>query len=361
MTQPSPTLIDLVAGRPTSSPNMKIAALAIEHRLGGQLLRKVNAGAISVSPDDHRTLTAADIATAAHHEQLWRGATSAIDSLADVDIQAFIIKGVAEEARWYATLGDRPCSDVDVLIAPGSVDRVDVVLDTLCPDYPAREAAVSLVRGRQLQHVHFVREGVAIDVHFDPLKLGTWVRRADLVTEGATCVVGPAGAVLPVLAPELALVSFLTHLNKDGFAYLGAYGDVVRVLERPGLDWDRFDRFVASEGLEVPVQQSIAAVSKTLQIELSRPLVTGPRARAWNLLWPESSRLRGHDGRKTMRYRQRLIPLLMTGRRSDVVRELGRQLFPPAALLDIHRPELTGRRRLRHLSLDRFLGRAAGS
>ena len=77
-----------------------------------------------------------------------------------------------------------------------------------------------------------------------------------------------------MLAPELALVAFLTHLNKDRFAYLSAFGDIARVVGHPGLDWDLVERFVAGEGLAVPVWKSLDVVARTLELDLDIPAGT---------------------------------------------------------------------------------------
>lgn len=353
MTAPPSALVELVKGRPVEVVPGLVAS-ALEHRLGAQLLSVAEAGEVELSADDRRALVAADIATSTRHRELWRGLSSAIDALEEVGIASIALKGVAAEARWYDRLGERPCSDVDLLIAPDDVDRVDRVLDRLWPDHPAADEVVTLVRRRQLQHVHLVWEGVPLDVHFDPLKLGIWVRQVDSIAETATTVDSPDGRPVPVLAPELALVGFLTHLNKDRFAYLGPYCDVARVTARSDLDWALVRRFVEGEGLEVPVWKSLAAVATMLELEIDIPSTGGWRARLWDRLWPPSARLLGHEGRSSSRHRQVAIPVLTTGRGREVAREMRRQLLPPRALLDVHRPDLGHHGVVRRLTLDRL-------
>lgn len=352
MAAPVPELFDLVRGRPiTPGPNLVESAL--EHRLGGQLLSIVESDGIQLSATDCRTLMVADLASADHHRHLWRAMTSAVEALAQSGISSIAIKGVAEEARWYGRVGERPCSDVDLVIAPDDVARIDEVLAALAPDHPAASDVITLVRRRQLQHVDITWDGVAMDIHLDPLKLGLWTRQVDLAVETATVVSGPDGQSVPVLAPELALVAFLTHLNKDRFSYLGAYGDVARIATRPELDWDLVDRFVRGEALQVPVWKSLSVVVDALDIDLDVPVVTGWRARLWDRLWPASVRLLGHEGRNARRRRQAWIPLLTSGRWPEVVREARRQLGPPKALLELDQPDLRRHGLVRRLTLDR--------
>ncbi|MDH3679142.1 MAG: nucleotidyltransferase family protein [Acidimicrobiia bacterium] len=354
MTRPSPPLFDLAAGRSIDDRASGLVPSAIEHRLGGQLLQLVEAGRIELTPDEQRTLIAADLATGAHHRALWQGLVSAIDALAEIGIDAFALKGVAEEARWYGRVGLRPCSDVDLLIAPNAVDRIDDVLERLWPEHPSVGEVTELVRRRQLQHVHGTWQGVTVDVHLDPLKLGLWIQQTDLVVETARRINGPDGSSVAVLAPEMALVSFLTHLNKDRFAYLGAYGDVARIATDPGIDWDFVRRFVEREGLAAPVWKSLAVVVEALDLPVEVPRVDGWRGRLWDRLWPPSSRLGGHEGRAGRRHRQAWIPALTTDRWPDVIRTTRRELLPPRSLLDLHRSGFEDHGRLRRLTIDRL-------
>lgn len=352
MSRPPPSLIDLVAGRRVV-PTPGLVASALEHRLGGQLLAMVDAGHMELSTADHRRLTAADLATIDFHRQLWSALASALDAIGELGIEAIAIKGVAEEARLYGPLGQRPCADIDLVIASHHVDRIDEILERLDPVQPDIAVITDLVRRRQLQHVHLVWEGVALDLHLDVLKLGIWTRHNDIVVATATTVQGPDGGSIPVVAPEVALIVFLTHLNKDRFSYLGAYGDVARAVRDPDLDWDLVHRFVDGEGLAVPVWKSLGAVAEDLAVDIDVPPVKGWRGRAWDRLWPAEVRLCGHDGRSDHRQRQWWIPVLASGRGAELGPELRRRALPSKALLDYHKPELRGHSRLRRLTLDR--------
>lgn len=354
MTAPVPELIDLVAGR-SVSPGPGLITSAIEHRLAGLLLSQVEAGAVTVPDRDHRTLIAADLAVTAHHRQLWSALGAAERRLSEAGVTAIALKGVADEARWYDRFGERPCGDVDLIVAPGDVETVIEVFGSALPSNPGRAELAALVSARQLQHLHFNWRGVPFDLHFDPLKLGLWIEQLDLVFSTATSVTGPDGQQVAVMSPELALIGHLTHLNKDRFSYLRAYGDVIRIIDRAELDWDLIDRFVRNESLQVPVWKSLTAVLDVVgpRDQVPIPELAGWRARMWDRLWPPASRLRGQDGIEDHRYHQLLIPAL-TGRWPEVAREYRRAVLPPRALLDYHRPDLESHGRLRRLSLDRL-------
>ncbi len=325
---------------------------AIEHRLGGQLLSAVDAGRVQVDIEDHRRLLAGDLSSTAHHERLWTALVAALDALESVGINALAIKGVAEESRWYDRMGERPCSDVDLVLVPEHVDRIGEALDVLGPDRADSEAITGLVSRRLLQHVHMEWEGITLDLHLDPLKLGLWTR-SDLIMATATSGRSPDGRSVSMLAPEIALVGFLTHLNKDRFSYLGAFLDVARILQYDRLDWDLVRRFVSDEALEIPVWRSLGVVVDALDLDVEVPHGDGWRGELWDRLWPPSIRLQGHEGRSSHRRRQDWLPLLTTDRWREVRREARRQLIPPRALLDVHQPELADHGYLRRITCDR--------
>jgi hypothetical protein len=188
-----------------------------------------------------------------------------------------------------------------------------------------------------------------------------WTRHPERLWEATTTMADPAGRVVPVLEPAMALALALVHLNKDRFAYLGSYGEVVRILGDAALDWDTFDRFITDEGLRVPVWSSLAEVVDRLGLDgpipIDRAATRGWRGRLWRGLWPSRSRLRGNEGRRSHRQRQVLIPGISQARTAEVAAELRRRAVPPRSLLDLHRPELSGHRYLRRVTLDRLWGR----
>lgn len=353
MSEPDAALFDIAAGRPASAGEGLVAS-AIEHRLGGLLLSASESGSIELGRADTTALVASDEATIAHHRRLWEALTSVVGVLAGVDIEPVALKGVTSEARWYRRIGERPCADVDLVLQPADIDRVDEILALLAPDYPTVAEATVLARARRLQHVHFLWHGVVIDLHFDPLKLGIWTRNADLVWNSTQTVTAPDGQVVRVLSPEIALVSALTHLNKDRFAYLGAYGEIARIAADHSLDWDVVNHFVEAEGLAVPVWCSLREVDDRLGLELDVPATEGWRAWLWQRLWPPESRLEGDDGRASHRQRQAMIPLLADDRWRETFREWSRRLLPPRALLDVHDGETCPHSYLRRITLDRL-------
>lgn len=325
--------------------------------MGGLLLSSWHDGLITLPGPATTDLIAADLMAEKRHRRLWAVLEGAVTALRDSEIETLAIKGVVNESRWYRRVGERPCTDVDLVLAPHAVDRVDEVIARLAPGFGRAGEAVALVRRRQLQHVHFTLDGVTIDLHMDPLKLGIWTSQAEAWWDPGFVITSPGGVPITVLSPEMALVSAVTHLNKDRFAYLGAYAEVVRIARDPSLDWERMARFVTGEGLEVPVWASLQHVAAELAIDLPVPPVGGWRLAAWERLWPADLRLQGDEGRHGHRKRQVAIPFLARGRGREALSEWRRCTFPPRALLDIHDEDGgSGHSYLRRITVDR-LGR----
>jgi len=325
--------------------------------MNGLLLTCHHESRIVLPADAVTQLVAADLATAARHRQIWEVLAAAVVALDGIGVRCAAIKGVANEFRWYTRLGERPCTDIDLVVAPECVDRLDEVLALLAPDHPAPAAAAGLARRRKLQHVHFVHSGVTVDLHLDLLKLGMWMRRSDWWTSATSAISAPDGTPIPVVGPELALMVALTHLNKDRFARLGGYAEVARIARDPTLDWDRLAAFVASEGLEVPVWASLAEVDTRLELGLEVPTVRGWRLAAWRRLWPVSRCLAGDEGLATGRQRQMFLPLLARGRGRDAAAELARRLVPPRELIALHDGSFAGDAYLRRITVGRIAGR----
>ena len=362
MASPHPEVLRLARGESVrvSLDAEAFVRSAFEHRLGGLLWTAIEAGEIEQLPTTlHQRAAIADLRVAAHHHALWDGLVRLEDELRSIGVTPVSLKGVTSEARWYDRIGERPCSDIDIWLRPDDHTRLDAVLDMFQLASDVKKMILRLVDRRQLQHVDVLWGGVSVDLHFDPMKLGIWTRSADEILERCVFLDGVKGCRSTVLSAEDALVLFLLHLNKDRFAYLGAAGDVKRVMEREELDWDTIHRLVSAEGLDVPVYQSLAAVAAVLGMDIpSMARVTGLRGELWTRLWPEKSRFRGHEGRMAHPRRQVLIPGLARHRGADAFKEWRRQLLPSKELLVVQGVAVSNGP-MRALTIDRWNRRRA--
>jgi hypothetical protein len=247
--------------------------------------------------------------------------------------------------RWYDGMGDRPCADVDLLVAPHDLHRVGELVELLEPDHRLDAWAVRrLVAEGAIQSLDFRIDGVAIDVHFDLFKLGYPGRQPEVVWSRTLPVTLSEGVRTRMLDPELSFVHFLLHLNRDKFRSLLGYTDIARILDREVLDWDFIDRFVRSEGLETQHSLTLEAVVDTLGLpRADRASATGWRAGIWRIAWRPKTRLLGDVAAiRFMRRGPLLLPLLVHGRGRAAVLYWMRRLFPPAAVIDIKHPGTNG-------------------
>lgn len=336
--RPHPALFQLARDEPlpiVADPD-RLVSSAFEHRLGGVLLSRLLRGEDpGLSDLDRHRLAAVDLQVQAHHQRLWNVSQEIRARLEPIGVEPIVIKGIAAEKMLYDRTGDRPCHDLDLVIGEPDLEAVPAVLGAFGLP-PARISSVAgLLEKRQLQHLDLRWGGLSIDLHFDPLKLGIRSRTQRTIAMCTTHLTDERGT-LRVLSPEAALLSFLTHLNKDRFAYLGAYLDVARLTERGDLDWELFTTLVKAEGLEVPVYRSLDVVREELGLRTVPSLTAESwRTKVWDRLWPAEARLRGRAGR-TANPRLHLMMLpLAHGRWLDTTRELQRQLLPPRDLLDL--------------------------
>lgn len=353
MTLPAPELFDLLGGR-SFRGRRGISASAEEHRLSGLLLDAVDRGQADLDRDDLHLLAAMNLGQEQHHRRLWDVLGDLVDGLADAGIDVALLKGVANEARWYEHLGHRPSTDLDLLVAPHHVSRIAEVIARYAPDYPTPAEAIELVQRGLLQHVHFQYRDVTIDVHLDVFKLGVKTVSEIDIWAASELLGRPDGGTVRVLDRPAALVLALLHLNKDRFAFLGSYDEIRRIADDPTLDWNAVHRIVDAEGLAIPAWSTLSVVADTLGLQAGVPAVDGWRRRVWGRIWPPKSHLDGYQGRIRSPYKQKLLPLVMVGRHRDALAEWRRVVLPPRALLDLHKPEERDRSYLRRVTIGRL-------
>ncbi len=347
MARPHPALIELAAGRvlPHFDDGAQLVASAVEHHMAGLLFHRMQGAHLTPEPAVERDLLAINLYVEAWNRRVMKALAGISERLQTAGIDVATFKGVAAELRWYDHIGDRPCSDVDLLVAPHDVHRVGALVELLEPDHRlGGKATQRLVDEGALQSLDFRFGGVSIDVHFDLIKLGFPGRQPEVVWNRTVPISLPEGGSSRMLDPELSLVHFLVHLNRDKFRSLLGYTDIARILEREELDWDFIARFVHREGLETQQALALQAVVDTLS--LGGPDQTAPagwRATVWRIAWRPETRLLGEiAGTRYMRRGPLLLPLLVHGRGRDALRYWLRRLFPPAALVDIKHPATHG-------------------
>ena len=355
MTTPHAALLQLVSsGEAGSVDDDETFLLSVhEHRMTAAVLLAHQQGRLSLPASVATTLSIWDLAERREHLRFWKAIEEVHRRLAPTGAEVAVLKGVATEARWYDEPGQRIATDVDLLLAPDVLDSAAELVAVIDPDRGMSASIDWLVRRRLLQHVDLHVGPVQVDLHFDPLKIGIPTRQIAEVWTSTQLLPTPHG-MIRVLRPEMELVLFLLHLNKDSFAYLGPFLDVRQIVERAELDWSYLAAFVAEEGLAVPVFKSLAVVANLLNLDVNVLRPTGVRARTWDRLWGPRVRLRGDEGRLAAPRAQRLLAFHASRRMRDVVLESSRQLLPPRQLLEVAGYLQPGGSYLRSLTVDRL-------
>jgi hypothetical protein len=330
-----PVLVDLAAGRLPQEAEIPsgLLPMAREHRMTGLLWSWARNH--SIDRGLKGDLAVQDLAMQAHLQRVWTVLEFCVARLSAAGIEVATIKGVTAGARWYERAAERPCSDVDLLLAPHQRERIAEVVRLLHPDHPWVPHVTELALRNRIQAVTLVVDGLEVDVHLDLLKLYMPTLQEDVIWERSQPYRLPAGATVRVLDDTTSLLLFLVHLNKDRFQRLLGYADIAHVIAARQVNWVDLVRLAEREGIDVPVLSTLDAVLTTLNLpwpqNLKRP--RGPRALAWRLLWPERIRLLGREGRLRFKRRQDWLPLLARGRGREALVWWLRDLWPPAALV----------------------------
>ena len=339
-------LVDLAAGR-TPAPGAvggadaeALLVSALDHGMVGLLWSHVRAAEPGFAL--RTRLAGLDALTRRRHEHLWGALAATRDRLAAVGAGFVTIKGVTAEARWYGRAGERPSSDVDVLLAPTELGRADAVVAAFDPAHPLARVMPDLVAAGVVQSVDLRVADVAVDVHFDLCKLGYPMRDPQAVWARTVEHPMPAGPPVRVLASEDALVHFLVHANKDSFPRLIGCADVVRVMAEPDLDWDVVGRTLGTEGLETVAARALDVITRALAVPPG-PLRIPPgvRRRVWGITWPDRVVLLGSTGTVRSR-RQEVLPVLVHGRGGAAAGSAVRVVFPAPAAVHHRYADLPG-------------------
>ncbi len=343
---PHPALVELAAGRglPKVSDPMPMVRSALAHGMYGLLLTEVEQSDQQWRGLVLALLHARHASVEAWHQRLWRGIESIGGLFDDLGVEVAIAKGIAAEARWYSRLGERPCTDLDLLLSPAHLDRIDDIIAAVEPTHPLCGKTLDLANRGFLQSIDLVYDGVPIDLHWDILKIGIPSRNRVLIWERSLPFPLSNCNSVRMLDAETSYVHFLVHLNKDRFRRLLGFVDVARVYDREELDGAAVERLIRIEGIKTSVDESWNVVVDTLRLAAPRRESTpGVRAVLWRLAWPPSVRLRGAESRIQFLYRQYLIALLIPGRTMEATWSWLHGRFPPAELLNYMHSDYTRR------------------
>jgi hypothetical protein len=268
------------------------------------------------------------------HERLWAALASISAILDDAGIDVAIAKGIAAEAQWYARMGERPSGDLDLLLSPAHLDRIDDIVAAIEPSHPLCGKVRRFAQAGNLQSIDLEYEGVPIDLHWDILKLGIPSRNREAIWDRTVPFTLPDGRSIRTLDAECSYVHFLVHINKDRFRRLLGFVDVARIYQREELDHAAMQRLIRVDGIETSISASWDVVVRTLGLDAPNEFPAGAvRSLIWHIAWRPSVRLRAAESSVRFRHRQWLIAALSRGRALETLRCWLRVTFPPADFL----------------------------
>jgi hypothetical protein len=335
MSGPHPALIELAAGRPLRpvTDPMPLLRSAVAHGMAGLLLSEIEKSDLPWGRIAQAVLNARQAPVRVWHKRLWGALSSVSEVLEDVGADVAIAKGIAAEARWYSRIGERPCNDLDLLLSPSHLSKVDDLIAAIEPSHPLCGKVRGFAERGLLQSVDLEYEGIPIDLHWDILKLGIPSRDPQAIWDRTVPFELPGGRFIRALDAECSYVHFLVHLNKDRFRRLMGFVDVARIYQREHLDLGVIDQLVRAEGIETSVYAAWDVVVDTLSLPAPRVNRAGIRSFIWHAAWQPSVRLRAAESTIRFRHRQWLIAFLSRGRAAEATRSWLRVTFPPADLL----------------------------
>jgi hypothetical protein len=309
----------------------------------GLVWTEIDRGTLQLPQEAEKSVFDADVAHWSQNLQLWDGWSYLSESATRLGIRLLLVKGVAIESRFFSRTGERPCSDLDVLVDEAGIAQLEDLLAGLSVEPETAKRTARLAQRGIIQSATAYAGTAPVDLHFDLLKTGLPAVDPGAFWDTAVTATGPVGSYR-TLGPETSLLQLLIHLNRDRFRRLLGYVDIQRIVASNLVEWSRFWSIAHREGLEVIASESLRAVGETLQLAVGQlPRGRLVRRTVWRFAWPNRIRLRGRDSLfRFGRRAQILFPFLTVSRERDAFTATIRRLFPDREhLAYLHREDPT--------------------
>ncbi|MBI5425869.1 MAG: nucleotidyltransferase family protein [Opitutae bacterium] len=184
--------------------------------------------------------------------------------LADASVPAFAVKGVALSQQLHGSLGGRFAGDVDLVVAPEHALRADAVLQA---------AGLRRTRPEQQLTPRQSRAFIALKPEFEYLRLDgpggalrvelLW-RLEGIDALGPRANVSLGGRETRTLALEDHALFLLQHGARHAWFRLFWLVDIVRLLQRPELDWSALHARARAAGSDRALRQGVALAAELL-------------------------------------------------------------------------------------------------
>jgi Uncharacterised nucleotidyltransferase len=260
-----------------------------------------------------------------------------LKAFARAGVPVIPLKGPALAETLYPHPALRPYSDIDLFIRPGSIEAVDTLLQGLGYRRLADAHSFAFDIAHDRATLYEAPSGVHVDLHWalssEPRY--AWNERdTESVWERARRV-GVAGEEALALCPEDLLIYLAVHLAvHHSLVGLLWYYDLYLLLDRAGdtLDWAAVTSRAARWRARGAVYFALSELERVFGARppagiMARLKRRGPRAAA--IVW-----LLRHRTPLQRRSLEHAFTLLLVDRGRDVVRTLGRMMFPTPAWLE---------------------------
>lgn len=218
---------------------------AERHGLAGWILGRCSAEATETLD---ASLRSSALATVAGHLRLTRALHRLLTRFEEKGLTPVLLKGPAFASRYYPEAAQRPCSDLDVLVAPSEVPEARTVLLDL--GYREVEDTGSDHEGVDSHHHAFSGPNGLVELHYRAFH-GLGSSTLEYATLEPRMVEGTwEGHRVRYLGTEDEFVYMSVHAANHLFARLGWLLDLELMRQHhPVLDWDRINALVEGNGL----------------------------------------------------------------------------------------------------------------
>ncbi|MCH7670482.1 MAG: nucleotidyltransferase family protein [Acidobacteria bacterium] len=366
MTEVEPLLIDLAVGRKPRAARdpAALVAAAADQRMLGLLWQATRSGDVALDEVQKKRIAIGQVRSRSREAKIVAVLPKVLEIARSIDVRLVLFKGAALEYQLYRVSGLRPYTDLDIAVAPESRARFGELVERLDPAHSLANNAQRLSDAGVLDSIDIQLDGVWIDLHVDPFKVGLELREPDLVWD-STEVVDIAGIDVEVFGLEAAALQMMLHELKDRFSFLIGHCDLLRLCTDPKLDRELLQKMISAQGYS----SLFTFVMDVVEDDLAQVIHPTKAVRGWRhvvarRVWPSHIRLGGSQGRVDHHRRQQFIPFLATGRVLEALRWWRHVVFPSTVMLVYwgeqlhpHHPKLRGPYFWKLLSRRRYLRR----
>ncbi len=224
-------------------------------------------------PQSQRDL-AMDLAHLALHAEVVRVG----DAFATASVDAILLKGLSIAQRFYDPPWSRPCTDVDLLVAPHALTRAEGVLTAL--GYTKEEGARGRFFAERHFHVSFFAEGrLPIELHFIAYRgFGAELSARDLLEGSEPLTAIHASLRAPSLSREIVYLA--VHAAAHRFERMGWLLDLALIARARGeRDFAEAARFAESRGFRRPYAAAISLLREHFALSPACVAEEGPTVR----------------------------------------------------------------------------------